>query len=169
MKTRILLILIAALTLLLASAWAADVSGKWVAETQGRQGPQTTTFDFKVDGAKLTGAVITARGESPISEGKIEGNNISFVLVRMGGPNQDMEMKTTYKGVVSGDEIKFTVERPSMAGMGAPGGGQGGPGGGAGMGAPGGGMGAPGGGQGGPGGGQGGPRPPQELIAKRAK
>jgi hypothetical protein len=166
MKTRILLIMAIALTLLLASAWAADISGKWAAETQGRQGPQTTTFTFKVEGAKLTGTVSGRQGQpdSEISEGKIDGDNISFVVKRMGGPNQDMEMKTTYKGVVSGDEIKFTVERPAMAGMGGPGGGApgGGPGGGAG-------MGAPAGGQGGPGGGQGGPRPPQELIAKRVK
>ena len=160
MNKRIPIIMAVALTFLVAFVWAADVGGKWEAETQGRQGPQTTTFNFKVEGTSLTGTIATSRGENPISEGKIDGNNISFVLVRMVGPNQDMEMKTTYKGVVSGDEIKFTVERQMPAGMGGPGGGpDGGPGGG-----PGGPGGAPGGGMGG---GMGGG--PQEIVAKRVK
>ena len=151
MKVKILLIG-AVVLLALTAAYAADVNGKWVAETQGRNGPTQTAFNFKVDGAKLTGTV-TLPGmmggqptETAITEGKVEGDNISFVIVRKVGQNQEFEMKTTYKGVASGDEIKFTVERQMPAGMGGPGGG---PGGGGGM-----------------GGGRGGP---QEIVAKRVK
>ncbi len=159
MKTRILLIGAAALMILLVSAWAADVSGKWVAEVQGGpMGPSETTFNFIVDGTTLTGTVTTARGESAISEGKINGDEISFVVVRK---MSDREMKMQWKGKVSGDEIKFTREFPG-GGPGGPGGpGMGGPG----AGGPGPGAGGP--GAGGPGGGPG--RPPQEIIAKRAK
>lgn len=138
---------------LVASALAADVAGKWINEREGQQGPVQTIFNFKVEGTTLTGTV-TARGaDTEISEGKVDGDTISFVVVRK---FNDMEMKTSYKGKVTGDEIKFTVER------------QGGPGG------PGGGMGAPPAGAGGPGGpggpGAGGPpRGPQEMIAKRSK
>jgi hypothetical protein len=41
---------------------AADVSGKWVAETPGRNGgpPRQVTFTFKMDGSKLTGTVSQA-------------------------------------------------------------------------------------------------------------
>jgi len=156
MKVKMLLIGSAVLLVLLAAAYAADVTGKWVAEMPGRggQGTTQTTFDLKVDGAKLTGTMTSGQGEpAEISEGKVEGDNISFVVVRK---RNDMEFKTLWKGKVSGDEIKFTRE------MQMPPGGMGGPPPAAGQGGP------PAGGQGGPpGGGMGGP--PPEIIAKRVK
>jgi hypothetical protein len=176
MKVKILAIFAVVFMLALVTAWAADVTGKWEAEQPGRgEGapPTKTAFTFKVAGATLTGTITLPgfMGGEPttvdITEGKVDGNNIQFVVVRkMDMQGQTMEMKSTYKGEVSGDEIKFTVERQRPAG------GMGGPGGGApGGGAPGGGMGAPGGGApgGGMGGGGGAPRTPQPLIAKRVK
>jgi hypothetical protein len=151
MKIRILLVGAVAFLGLLASAWAADVAGKWKSESQGRQGTMETTYDFKVDGTTLTGTITTGRGESEISEGKINGDEISFAVVRKFGEN---EMKILYKGKVSGDEITFTREFQGGM-MGGPGGG--GPGGG-----------GPGAG-GGPGGGGGFGGPPPEIIAKRVK
>ena len=151
MKVKLILIGAAMLLVLLAAAYAADVTGKWIAQMPGRggQGTSETTFIFKVEGAKLTGTMQGAQGDpAEITEGKVEGNNISFVVVRK---RNDMEIKMTWKGTVSGDEIKFTREFQMPAG--GPGGGMGGP---------------PGGGQGGPpGGGMGGP--PPEIIAKRVK
>ncbi len=97
------------LSLLATLAWAADVTGTWKAQIPGRDGATTeTTFTFKVDGATLTGTVTTPRGETAISDGKIDGDNISFLLIRK---FQDKEMKMTYKGAVAGNEIKFTVVR----------------------------------------------------------
>ena len=53
-----------------------------------------------------------------ISEGKINGDDISFVVkIDMGGN----KMKMQYKGKVAGDEIKLTME--FQGGMGGPGGG----------------------------------------------
>jgi hypothetical protein len=107
-------------------------------------------FTFKAAGSTLTGTSVGPQGEeSPISDGKIDGDNISFVVKVTG----QMEMKINYKGKISGDEIKLTMQF-DMAGMGGPGGG------GPGAGGPGGG--GPGGG--GPGGGM--PAPP-ELVLKR--
>ena len=38
--------------------WAADVTGKWTAEVQGRGGnPMTVTMNLKADGNNLTGTV----------------------------------------------------------------------------------------------------------------
>ena len=152
MRTKSLLIGAVAVLALLASAWAADVTGKWVAQTPGRDGATSeTTFSLKVEGTALTGTVTTTRGESTISEGKVSGDEISFMIVRKMGEN---EMKTLWKGKVSGDEITFTREfQMPPGGMG---GGMGGPGGGA----------PPAGGPGG-GGGMGGP--PQPIVAKRVK
>jgi len=89
-----------------ALAWAADVSGKWVAQVPGRSGQtRETTFNFKVDGSKLTGTVSGMRGDNPISDGTVSGDNISFTVAVS---FQGNDIKMNYKGVVSGDEIKFT-------------------------------------------------------------
>lgn len=96
-----------------AMAFAADVTGKWTAEVPGRGGTQTMTFNFKVDGAKLTGTVANMRGDSPISEGKVDGDNISFVQVLEFNGN---EIKLSYKGVVKGETIEITRD----AGRGGP-------------------------------------------------
>lgn len=93
-------------------ALAADVTGKYEAETQGRNGPQKVTFDLKADGNTLTGKVIRAQGESPITNGKIDGDTITFSVTMKRGDN---EFTTNYTGKVSGDSIDLTAE---MAGGG---------------------------------------------------
>jgi hypothetical protein len=98
-----------ALSLAFAGAvMAADISGKWTAQVPGRGGePQETTFNFKVQGTTLTGTMSTQRGEAQISDGKVEGDKVSFTVVRNFGGN---EVKLLYKGSISGNEIKFTRE-----------------------------------------------------------
>jgi hypothetical protein len=87
-------------------AWASDVNGKWTAQVPGRQGAtQETTFTFKVEGDKLTGTVSGQQGETPISDGKINGDEISFTVTR---ERQGNTIKQLFKGKVAGDEIKFT-------------------------------------------------------------
>ena len=91
------------------AAFAADVSGKWVAQVPGRGGEtREATFTFKVDGNQLTGSVSGRRGDVAISDGKIDGDDISFSQVMEFGGNQ---VKLLYKGKVSGSEIKFTRQR----------------------------------------------------------
>ncbi len=103
MKLRVMLCLIAVFAL---TAWAADVAGKWTAQVPGRGGQtQETTFNLKVDGDNLTGTVTNPRGEQPISDGKVSGDDISFSVKLNFGGN---EIKMNYKGKVSGSEIKFT-------------------------------------------------------------
>jgi hypothetical protein len=88
---------------------AADVTGKWVAQVPGRGGEtREATFTFKADGNQLTGSVTSPRGEMPISDGKIDGDTISFNQVLEFNGN---EVKLMFKGTVSGDEIKFTRQR----------------------------------------------------------
>jgi hypothetical protein len=91
------------------AVFAADVSGKWVAQVPGRGGEtREATFTFKVDGNQLTGSVSGRRGDVAISDGKIDGDDISFAQVMEFGGNQ---VKLLYKGKVSGGEIKFTRQR----------------------------------------------------------
>jgi hypothetical protein len=92
-------------------ATAADVTGKWTAQVPARGGEmRDTTFMFKQEGSQLTGTMAMSGRErdSQIEEGKVDGDNISFtVTLSLGGG----DMKFFYKGVVSGNEIKFTRER----------------------------------------------------------
>jgi hypothetical protein len=91
--------------LLAAAAFAADVTGKWTAEVQGRQGAQTVTMNLKSDGGALTGSFQGARGGPvDISDGKVDGDKISFTITREFQGNQ---IKMLYEGTASGGEIKF--------------------------------------------------------------
>ncbi|HLY15655.1 MAG TPA: hypothetical protein VKR61_00455 [Bryobacteraceae bacterium] len=97
------------LGLLALTALAADVTGKWTAQVPGRGGQtREATFTFKVDGNTLTGSVSSPRGDADISDGKIDGNQISFTQTLEFNGNT---VKLLYKGIVSGDEIKFTRAR----------------------------------------------------------
>ncbi len=117
MKIRIAM-LITLLALFGLVAFAADVTGKWTAEVPGRGGqPQTQTFTFKAEGDKLTGTVSGMQGETPFTDGKIAGDEISFIVVR---EIQGNKIKTTYKGTVSAGEIKFTMIREGGQGGGQP-------------------------------------------------
>ncbi len=102
-----ILLLTALMGIFAFAASAADVTGKWTAEVPGRDGNmQTNTFVLKADGAKLTGTANGGRGgDVEITNGKVDGDSVSFVVVRdFGGTS----VKITYKGKVSGDSIKFT-------------------------------------------------------------
>ena len=86
---------------------AADFNGVWTASIETQVGVQNYTFTFKVEGEKLTGRAKSAfaNADTEITEGTVKGDDISFVenLVYQGMP-----LRITYKGKISGDEIKFT-------------------------------------------------------------
>ena len=109
LKQFALLALVVATTVHL--AFAADVSGRWTAQTPARGGgTDTTTFEFRVDGKRLTGVVKTAGRDYPIKEGAIEGETVRFhITVNIG-----REMKFVHTGAVAGEEIRFTRELEGM-------------------------------------------------------
>jgi hypothetical protein len=97
---------VATLALLLsAAALAQGVTGKWTADIDTPVGVQNYTYEFKLDGEKLTGSAKSQLSGSPITEGTVKGNTISFVETLT---YQDMTMRVTYTGTISGDQIKFT-------------------------------------------------------------
>ena len=89
-------------------ALAADIDGKWTAEVQGRWGTQTQTLTLKASGSNLTGSLDAGRGGAvDISDGAIDGNNVSFKVIREFNGNQFTQ---EYKGTLSGtSELKLTV------------------------------------------------------------
>ena len=89
---------------------ATDVTGKWTAEFDSQVGLQKYVFEFKAEGANLTGMAISniggAEAKTPIKDGKISGDEISFMEPLN---YQGMDLQITYKGkIVSADEIKFS-------------------------------------------------------------
>src|SRR5690242_21587416 len=90
--------------LLSVTAIAAEISGKWKAEFTTPDGTQrVNTFTFKVEGGKLTGTVQGSQDDTPIQNGKVDGDEISFSAERPFGA-------FSYKGKVGSGEIKLKVE-----------------------------------------------------------
>ena len=100
-----LLISVTALLALVATAFAADISGTWTASFETQVGTQNYTYTFKVDGNKLTGTAKSNLGEGTIDMGTISGDDVAFVEHLN---YQGMQLDIPYKGKVSGSEIKFT-------------------------------------------------------------
>ena len=86
-------------------AYAADFNGKWSALFDTPGGTQKYSYEFHVDGAKVSGKAINEHGEVAIQDGKIAGDNISFVeAADMNG----MELRIVYTGKIDGNSIHFT-------------------------------------------------------------
>ena len=71
-------------------------------------------LDLHVDGAAVTGKVTSPRGDSDITEGKIDGDTITFTQTVSFNGN---DFKMTYSGKADGDTIKFTRQagdRPAV-------------------------------------------------------
>lgn len=98
-----------ALTLNYAAAFAADVTGVWKAEFDSQIGVQKYTYTLTQNGTALTGKAASEfngeKRETELREGKVEGDNVSFVEVF---DFQGNALRVDYRGKVSGDEIKFT-------------------------------------------------------------
>jgi len=107
MKPKILLIGAILAFVLPMSLRAVDIRGNWIAEIPNTDGTVETVFSFEADGTKLTGTVSDPQNETAISEGKIDGDKISFILIRGSGKD---EIKLMYAGTVSLNEIKFTLK-----------------------------------------------------------
>lgn len=91
------------------SCSSGGINGKWIADLPGRDGQtRQQTFNFKAEGNKLTGTISGRQGETPISDGEINGEDISFSVTQNFRGN---EVKVHYKGKLAGREIKFTRTR----------------------------------------------------------
>ena len=103
---------IAGTAIVLALAWsvgvrAADPSGRWSATFMTQVGEQAYTYEFIVKGTTLSGtAKGSLTGEGKISDGKIDGDTITFVenTTYMGMP-----LAFNYTGkMTSADQIELS-------------------------------------------------------------
>jgi hypothetical protein len=86
---------------------AADPTGRWTATFETDIGEQSYTFEFVVKGATLEGvAKGSLTGETKITDGKIDGDKITFVE---NASFMEMPIRISYSGTMtSADEIQFT-------------------------------------------------------------
>ncbi len=93
--------------LFVCSCAAADLSGKWKGEYAMDSGKSLPlVFTFQQDGTRLTGSLTLPQGAPyEISEGKIDGDKINFVV----WVGEDEDVKLIHAGTISGDEIKLQV------------------------------------------------------------
>jgi hypothetical protein len=94
-------------------AQAADVAGTWTWVTPGFNGgpDRTNTLTLKIDDSKLTGKLAAPRRgqivETPITDGKIDGDKVSFSIVRQYNGNSNTNK---YNGTLSADKITGKME-----------------------------------------------------------
>ena len=65
------------------------------------------TLKLKQDGDKLTGATVRNENETPIQDGEIAGDEITFKVIR---DRDGRKVTAKYKGKITGDTIKGKVE-----------------------------------------------------------
>jgi hypothetical protein len=92
---------------------AAEVSGIWMGQIPGRNGePQEIAFKFTQSGTKLQGKLYGDYQSTPITEGKVAGDEISFIVIapEQAG-NQINQTKLRFSGSLKDGEIELTRER----------------------------------------------------------
>ena len=114
MKGKIFCFTAAILVALLASVWAADVTGKWMAQAPGNQGNVDITLNFKVDGTTLTGTVDNPQaGPADIKDGKVNGerNFLSRCAQRLAKTTRRLCGKAKSPGMKSGLPVRLKAGR----------------------------------------------------------
>ena len=86
-----------------------DLSGKWNSVFKRQDGtPMETTLQLKQNGEKLTGTQAFNENESEISDGKVQGEEVTFKIVR---EREGRTVTAKYKGKVqSNNSIKGEIE-----------------------------------------------------------
>jgi hypothetical protein len=97
---------------------AASIDGTWQAQIEaprkkaadGKKASQVVTMNLKSDGNKLTGTATRGKGKRgkqvTIEEGKIDGNQFSFVTVQKGKKG---DRRVRWEGTLEGNEMKASM------------------------------------------------------------
>lgn len=82
---------------------AEDPTGTWKWSVTFNDQTREQTLKLKLDGDKLTGAMVRGDQETAIEDGSFKDNVVSFKVTR---ERNGQKFTTKYTGTVSGDEIK---------------------------------------------------------------
>ena len=92
---------------------ATDISGTWTASFDTQIGRQNYTYEFTEKDSTLTGKARSDNGETELTEGKVDGETVTFVEMLN---FQGTAIRILYTGkVTSADEIKFTRQVADFA------------------------------------------------------
>ena len=115
---RLLAVLAIAVASPLLTLHAADLSGIWLgtAATGGRRNQmQDFAFQFIQKGATLTGKLYVDYGSTPILNGTVEGDKITFqVVAREQAGNEINQSGFRFTGTLKDGEIEITREREEV-------------------------------------------------------
>jgi hypothetical protein len=82
------------------------IDGKWEITINSPMGAQKATLDLKADGAALSGTQTAMQGTQPLSNGKVDGNNIAWSA----SITSPMPMTLEFSGAVDGDKLSGSVK-----------------------------------------------------------
>lgn len=102
----VVMLAVALLPLVGLAADIPSITGTWTASFDTQIGKQEYTYTFVASGSKLTGHAKSANGDTAITDGKVDGNKVSFVENL---DYQGMPLRIAYTGTMtSPDVIEFT-------------------------------------------------------------
>jgi hypothetical protein len=92
---------------------AADLTGIWIGQIPGRNGEMLdVAFKFTQNGTTLGGKLYGDYQSTPITEGKISGDQITFVVnAPEQAGNQINRARLSFSGSIQAGEIELTRER----------------------------------------------------------
>ena len=82
------------------------IDGKWEVTINSPMGAQKATLDLKADGNALTGSQTAMAGTQPVTNGKIDGNNLSWSA----SITSPMPMTLEFTGTVDGEKMSGSVK-----------------------------------------------------------
>lgn len=100
------------LVLTAASAWAADIDGKWSGSMDTPNGAINLFYNLKAEGSTVTGTMTGPDGsEIKIENGKLDGDRVAFsATVNFNG----MQVTIGFSGLVKGSDLALTMDFMGM-------------------------------------------------------
>src|SRR5215831_7809759 len=87
-----------------------NLTGTWNLTVETPMGARDMKLNATQNGEALTGAIVSPRGELPIT-GTVKGNAVAFMMKLNA---QGMDMQIDYAGTVEGDSMKGTAKFGDM-------------------------------------------------------
>jgi hypothetical protein len=93
------------------TTFAADLTGIWAGQAPGRRGDkEDVAFQFKVNGATLTGKMFGDEFDLPLEEASVSGNQVTFTVTTTNYYSRS-QVKFVYTGTIKDNEIELTRAR----------------------------------------------------------
>ena len=90
---------------------AADVSGIWTGQMQGRRGEkEDVAFQFKANGAAVTGKLFGDEFDLPVEEATVSDQEIKFIVTTT-NYYSGAKVRFSFTGTVKGDQMELTRTR----------------------------------------------------------